>query len=94
MTPLYPLLELLLIVNFASFGWRALWRFGFTAREYGLSEGVRAVLRIPVSNVIAIMAGRRALVAYVGTLRGSLPHWDKTEHHTHPALLAEPGRVS
>lgn len=68
-------------------------RFGFTAHEYGLAEGLRAVLRIPVTNLIAIMAGRRALTAYVRTLLGGKVHWDKTHHHDHPAArLSDPAR--
>lgn len=84
--PVDPTLTLLLAANVASFAWRTLWRFGFTAREYGVIEGMRAVLRIPVGNIIAIVSGRRALAAYVGTLRGKLLYWDKTEHDIHPAL--------
>lgn len=81
-----PLLETMIAVSFTAFVWRALWRFGFTASEYGLVEGVRAVLRIPVANVIAIMAARRALVSYVRTLGGASARWDKTAHALHPAL--------
>jgi len=88
---LSPLLAALLWANFAGFVWRAGWRFAFTAREYGWGEGAFAVLRIPLANVIAIMAGHRALVAYARTLAGQLPQWDKTDHHAHPALLAPHG---
>ena len=84
---LSPALAAMLTISFAAFVWRALWRFGFTAREYGLVEGCRAILRIPVANVIAIMAGRRALFAYVKTLLGSSVSWDKTSHADHPADL-------
>ncbi len=83
---LSPALKIILALNFASFVWRATWRFGFTAREYGWAEGVRSVLRIPVANIIAIMAGRRAFAAYARTLGGQLPVWDKTHHHAHPAM--------
>ncbi len=78
-------LKLLLAANFFSFVWRAMFRFGFAAREYGILEGVRAILRIPVANIIAIMAGRRALFAYVRSLAGHAPVWDKTPHFIHPA---------
>jgi len=84
-----PLVELLLIANFASFLWRALLRFAFTTREYGWAEGLRAVVRIPLANIVAIMAGRRALFAYVKTLGGALPEWDKTPHHAHPAAMRQ-----
>jgi len=79
-----PLLLALLSANFASFAWRAAIRFAFTTREYGRLEGVRAVLRIPVANMIAIMAGRRALFAYLRTLVGAPVCWDKTVHDAHP----------
>ena len=46
------------------------------------------MLRIPLANVIAIMAGRRALVAYVRTLRGAAVTWDKTAHLIHPTMPA------
>ena len=83
-----PMLGAMLWVGLAGLAWRAAMRFVFTAREYGLGEGLRAVLRIPISNVIAIMAGRRALAAYVASLRGRAVTWDKTTHSAHPALLA------
>ncbi len=91
-----PLLSALVVANLVSFVWRALLRFAFTAREYGALEGLRAVLRIPVCNVISIMAGRRALVAYLRTLRGGAPFWEKTSHEKHPAApeqMPEPLRA-
>jgi bacteriophage N4 adsorption protein B len=84
--PISPMLVTMISLTFAAFAWRAIWRFGFTAREYGLAEGFRALLRIPVANVIAILAGRRALFAYIRTLRGELVRWDKTDHGAHPAM--------
>jgi adsorption protein B len=85
--PLSSLLRTMLAISAASLIWRAFWRFGFTAYEYGVVEGLRAVMRIPVANYIAILAGRRALSAYVRTLRGEVVRWDKTSHHAHPAAL-------
>ena len=86
------LLDVLVKICFLGLAWRALMRFVFTAREYGWAEGVRAVLRIPVANVIAIMSGRRALVAYARSLAGTMPVWDKTEHAAHPAHTLQPAR--
>jgi adsorption protein B len=65
--------------------WRSFLRAALTTREYGVLEGVWAVLRIPVANYIAIMAGRDALVSYIRTLRGGQVTWDKTRHDVHPA---------
>jgi adsorption protein B len=80
-----PPLQIMLGMAVAGFIWRTCLRFAFTAREYGLLEGVMAVLRIPIANIIAIMAGRRALAAYLRTLRGEAVRWDKTLHLDHPA---------
>src|SRR5690606_3961831 len=79
-----PLIDFLLAANMASFIWRATLRCAFTAREYGWREAGRALLRIPLTNIIAIMASRRALFAYLRTFGGAPPVWDKTYHHAHP----------
>lgn len=78
-------LKILLWISFFGFLWRASLRFAFTTREYGWSEGCLSVLRIPVANVVTIMAGRRALVAYFRSLRTGQVVWDKTAHEYHPA---------
>ena len=81
-------LRAVLWINLAGFVWRTGMRFAFTSREYGWAEGARAVMRLPHANVIAIMAGRRALMAYVGSLMGRQLRWEKTQHDMHPAHLA------
>ena len=83
-----PTVATLIIVNLMAFLWRAALRFGFTAQTHGWAEGIRAVLRIPVTNVVAIMAGRRAITAYAGSLFGRRVVWDKTPHFAHPASRA------
>ena len=77
---LSPLMIALLYCNLAAFVWRVAMRFAFTARIYGIGEGVMAILRFPVANAIAIMAARRAVFAYVRTLFGAAARWDKTPH--------------
>jgi adsorption protein B len=91
--PLTPLLKVLLIANLAAFGWRAAMRFAFAAREYGIAEGARALLRLPLANVVAIIAGRRAVFAYARTLGGRSAAWDKTEHEVHPLQLGLANRT-
>ncbi len=88
---LSPLLTNLIVLSFAAVVWRSMWRFAFTAREYGLAEGLRALLRIPVANVITILAGRRAMHSYIRTLRGEIVQWDKTQHTAHPATAGRKG---
>lgn len=82
-----PVLDGLVKICLAALAWRMLARFVFTAREYGVIEGARAVLRIPIANIISIIAGRRAFVSYVRSLGGVAPIWDKTEHRVHPATV-------
>ncbi|WP_325063730.1 glycosyl transferase family protein [Pseudoblastomonas halimionae] len=82
-----PYVQGVVLFLLASLVWRAVCRVAFVRREYGWQQAGYALLRIPVGNVIAIMAGRRALVAYVRTLLGAPIRWDKTAHVGHPALL-------
>lgn len=83
--PLSPGVAWLLTANVAALGWRLAARAAFTAREYGIAQGVLAIPRVIVSNTVAIVAARRALFAYARTLRGGRAVWDKTEHQRHPA---------
>ena len=83
--PLSQPLRWMLLASFAGFVWRAASRALFTTREYGWREGLFAILRIPIANIIAIMAGRRALAAYFRSLQDGVVVWDKTVHDAHPA---------
>ena len=87
---LTPLLSALIALNMTAFAWRVLLRFVFTARAHGISEGLRALVRIPVTNVVSIMAGRRAVTAYVTNLLGGGIVWNKTPHFKHPATQGLP----
>lgn len=82
---LSPALQTMLWLNLAALVWRLLARSLFTAREFGLVQGLLAIPRVIVSNTVAIVAARRALFAYARSLRGAGVAWDKTEHLTHPA---------
>jgi adsorption protein B len=77
-------MKALLWFNVGALIWRLAFRIAFTAREYGWVEGLRAVVRMPIGNIIAIMAARRALRAYWRGLRGDQVTWDKTVHAFHP----------
>ena len=76
----------MLAICLFGFVWRAMMRAIFTGREYGAWEGMRAIIRIPIANVIAIMAFRRAFAAYCRSLFGAPVLWDKTLHRDHPAM--------
>lgn len=83
--PLDAAFHALLIANGFMLAWRTMVRAVCTGREYGWRQAVWSVPRVLVGNIIAVMAARRALVAYVATLAGSKLTWDKTRHHIPPA---------
>jgi adsorption protein B len=71
-----PLLGGLLTLNAWLLVWRLAMRFVFTARAYGLAEGLRAIPRSIVGNVVAVLAARRALDFHARRDR----RWEKTDH--------------
>lgn len=75
-----PILRVLLLVNMGMLLWRLAWRVADTTRTYGWREGLWAVPRAFVGNVIALLAARRAIVRYASILAGAAPRWDKTAH--------------
>ncbi len=76
-------LRLLLAFNAVMLCWRLAMRGHFTARWYGLSEAMLALPRAFFSNVIAMLAARRAIGLYWRMLRSGEVIWDKTEHLEH-----------
>lgn len=82
--PFTGLLNAIVVVGLVGFAWRALTRFICTTTLYGWAEGLRAILRMPIGNIIAIVAARRALTAYVRSLLGHVPVWEKTPRYHHP----------
>ncbi|HEX8309143.1 MAG TPA: glycosyl transferase family protein [Allosphingosinicella sp.] len=78
--PLPAFLSAVVTVNLALVGWRLAIRAGFTASAHGWSEGLRAVPRTAVGNVVAILAAASALSRYRALRRGGRPRWDKTAH--------------
>ncbi len=75
-----PVLRLVLMVNAALLVWRLAWRALSTARAYGWREGLWAVPRAVVGNLIAMFAAVRAAGQYARILAGAAPRWDKTRH--------------
>ncbi|NCP11403.1 MAG: glycosyl transferase family protein [Sphingomonadales bacterium] len=73
-------LRILLGGGFAVLTWRLVMRYVCTTRLYGHRQGLRAVPRVLVSNIVAILAARRALTRYLASLAGADLVWDKTEH--------------
>ena len=89
MQPFSPTFVLLAAINSALLLWRLAMRFGFVARAYGWREGLRSLPRTVTSNIIAIMAARRALGHYLRLRRTGESTWDKTAHAFPRQLPAE-----
>jgi bacteriophage N4 adsorption protein B len=70
----------LLQVNAVLLLWRLGSRAAFTGAAYGWREAAWSLPRAFVGNLIALLAARRAMVAYVASLRGTALRWDKTQH--------------
>ena len=82
---------LLLRVNGGLLIWRMAVRAVFTGRAYGWREAAWSAPRMVVGNLIALLSARRALIRYVGMLRGKPLRWDKTAH-AFPAELGGAGQ--
>jgi adsorption protein B len=78
--PVPPLLALLVQLNLAMLAWRMAIRAAFTAHAYGWREGLRAVPRSAVGNLVAMLAAIGALSRYRTQRRTGRMHWDKTAH--------------
>jgi adsorption protein B len=89
--PIDPALAWLIIANSALMAWRLGMRMIFTGAIYGPWQGMLAVPRAFVGNVIHILAARRALAVYLRQLQTRELVWDKTEHvpQSAPAALRD-----
>lgn len=87
--PPSPRMALLLEINLALMLWRIAMRVAMVRLAYGWGEAWRAVPRMLIGNIIAMMAARRALFFYLG-LRALRPiAWDKTRHVFPDSVPAE-----
>ncbi len=87
--PISNELALLLQLNLALLVWRLAMRFLFVRQIYGWAEACRSVPRVFVSNIIAMLAARRAVFRYLGIRRTGATSWDKTRHVFPTELPAE-----
>lgn len=86
-----PLLQTIVVFNALLLSWRLGMRAWFVARIYGWRQGLAAVPRAFVGNIIHMLAARRALLLYVRQLRSQKLLWEKTDHrHIAAGQLAEP----
>jgi adsorption protein B len=79
-TPTPALLSALVSANFGLLGWRLAVRSAFTTAAYGWREGLRAIPRMGIVNLVTMLAAACALSRYRAIRRGGRPRWDKTAH--------------
>jgi bacteriophage N4 adsorption protein B len=84
-----PMLEMLVSMSAMVLLWRLAVRCFFVTYAYGWREGLRAIPRAVIGNVIAIMAARRALWLYLRMRREGVVRWDKTAHAFPDIMPAE-----
>lgn len=84
-----PLLVTMLWLNLGLLMWRLTVRASFVAAIYGPNEALLSIPRSFISNIIAMMAARRACAKYIGYCFGAPLTWDKTVHHDIPDALAQ-----
>lgn len=82
-------LDFLLSISGMILLWRLAVRCAFVTFAYGWREGIRAIPRAVIGNVIAIMAARRALWLYLRMRRDGIVRWDKTAHAFPDVMPAE-----
>lgn len=91
--PLSPLVTPFLMWTTFLMVWRLAFRFFWSSRAYGWREGLLAVPRVFVANIIEMMAARRALWLYIKLLRGGAVTWEKTAHSFPGTPPQKPGKA-
>lgn len=75
-----PVMVSLAMLNLGLLVWRLAMRGWFASRHYGLAQGLMAMTRQPVSNIILVMTAWRAMWMHWRGLNGQAIVWDKTDH--------------
>lgn len=83
-------MALLLSINAMLLAWRLMWRMLFTAQVHGWRQGLWALPRALVANVVAILASAQAVRNYMRMIRSGQVVWAKT-HHSKKTGLAPMG---
>ncbi len=75
LTPLLEITGLLLI-------WRLTVRAFCVSRHYGWRAGLTSIPRTLISNIVAMLAARAAMMHYISFLRTGVLAWQKTSHRS------------
>jgi adsorption protein B len=85
--PPSPMLQSLLAISAILLLWRLGMRGHFATQAYGWRQGLWAIPRAFVANIVAMLAARRAVFVYWRMLGSGQVVWDKTQHVESEALL-------
>lgn len=83
--PVAPGLRTLLVLNALLLCWRLAMRAAFVASIYGWQQGLAAIPRAIVGNIIHMLAARRAFFHYMRQITRRELVWDKTDHGSEAA---------
>lgn len=78
--PMPRWLETALFITAFLMLWRLIFRAYWTTKFYGWREGIRAIPRVIVCNLVAMIAARKAMTSYIKQLRSGHVVWEKTTH--------------
>jgi bacteriophage N4 adsorption protein B len=83
--------KLLLLITLALLCWRIVIRFILVRRMHGTAQAFLSIPRMVVSNIIGIIAARRACWGYLRLMFGGKLQWDKTQHAHFPDQVRQHG---
>ena len=82
--PLSNIMQSMLLCSSFLLFWRFLMRSAFSYYHYGIAQACYVLPRMVVSNVISILAARRAVAIYCKYCLGYSMIWEKTRHEIMP----------
>lgn len=82
---LSPPTEIALLVTTFLMLWRLAARFFWSTHAYGWRQGLLAIPRTFLANIIAMLAARRAIGLYLRQLKSGKVVWEKTHHQFPPS---------
>ncbi len=87
--PLSDAMQFMLLCSSFLMLWRFLMRSSFVYYHYGILQASYTLPRMIISNIISIMAARRAVILYCKYCLGGRMIWEKTHHKIMPPIYEE-----
>lgn len=87
--PLSDIMQSLILCSSFVLLWRFIMRSAFLYYHYGFMQACYALPRMITSNIISILAARRAVTLYYKYCFGETIKWEKTQHHIMPPVAVD-----